>query len=284
MIHSSYPLWYLLVVVGFLCMPGNLAFQASGQTPTDQPSTINARRDLFTRQSFVAPEKPDTAALLYRIYCPADAKSNTRLPLVVFLHGAGERGNDNEAQLKHSVHEFVREDRQAKFPCVVIAPQCPGGQKWVEVDWTLTSGKGSFESVEAPVLEQVMALVASLIDSSNVDPSRVYVTGLSMGGYGSWYAAARWSEKIAAVIPVCGGGDTDWASRYQGVPIWTLHGQDDQAVPILRSREMVAAIASAGHAPEIRYTEYPGVAHDSWTQSYLRDDLFEWLFRQRKSH
>ena len=127
-----------------------------------------------------------------------------------------------------------------------------------------------------------LELVDSLVQQLPVDPNRLYVTGLSMGGQGSWFAAAHPPHRFAALLEVCGGGDPTWATDYSGIPIWAFHGQDDGVVPISRAREMVVALTQAGHSPEVRYTEYPGVGHNSWTQTYKRDDVFEWLFSQRK--
>ena len=247
-----------------------------------QSSTPEELRALFEKKVFPSQDGGQTPDLNYRLFRPAAIDSSQKYPLVVFLHGAGERGGDNEAQLVHSVHEFARPDRQKHYPAFVIAPQCPKDRKWVEIDWSQKSGKGSFDEAASPVIDSVMQLVETMLDSEPIDSSRIYFTGLSMGGYGSWYASAKWADKVAAVIPVCGGGDPAWAARYNGVAIWALHGQKDSAVPIGRSREMVAAIASVGHAPEVRYTEYPGVNHDSWTRSFTRDDLFAWLFAQKK--
>lgn len=249
---------------------------------TSSEASVDALRSLFESKSFTSKDLDGAAPLAYRLLRPRQVTAGQTYPLVIFLHGAGERGSDNEAQLKHSVHEFARADRQAAHPSFVIAPQCPQGAKWVEIDWSLESGEGTFDQAASPSLDAVMQLVQSMLKTEPIDPTRVYVTGLSMGGYGSWYAAAKWPDRFAAAMPVCGGGDPDWAARYAGVAVWALHGRDDQAVPVGRSREMIAALAQAGHAPEVRYTEYPGVPHDSWTRTYTRDDVFDWLFIQQR--
>ena len=124
-------------------------------------------------------------------------------------------------------------------------------------------------------------MVDGLIAAGKVDPARVYVTGLSMGGYGTWYAAGMPGSRFAAAAPVCGGGDPDWAKRYVGLPVWAFHGDDDRAVPVGRSREMIEAIRAAGGEP--KYTEYPAVGHDSWTRTYADDAFHDWLFAQRRS-
>jgi predicted peptidase len=228
----------------------------------------------------------DGQTLNYRLHVPDTKPSEEKLPLVLFLHGAGERGDDNEAQLKHGAREFLRNGRSQRFPAIVVAPQCPAGQRWVETNWGLKSGNGSFPDAPSDSMKLVFQLVDELIKGQNVDVSRLYVTGLSMGGYGSWYAAATYLTRqgggFAAMLAICGGGDPTWADRYAATDLWGVHGADDPVVPVVRTREMVAAIAGAGHPGDLRYTEYPGVQHDSWTQTYTADETYRWLFGQSR--
>ena len=232
------------------------------------------------QESFARDERQSGGATLrYRLLTPEPAVGGGKLPLVLFLHGAGERGDDNAAQLKHGVAEFHR--RQAKQPCFVLVPQCPAGRKWVEVDWGGGSGAGTFPPEPSPPLRLALEVVDGLIASGKVDPDRVYVTGLSMGGYGTWYAAGMPGSRFAAAAPICGGGDPAWAKRYVGLPVWAFHGDDDRAVPVGRSREMIEAIRKAGCEP--KYTEYPAVGHDSWTRTYADDAFHDWLFAQRRA-
>ena len=219
--------------------------------------------------------------LPYRILAPEKIESGKRYPLVLFLHGAGERGSDNRKQLVHAASDFASKKRQDEFPAFVIFPQCPTEHRWVESDWTLPSGFGKFDRKPSKAMAATLELVDHLCTSLPVDLKRIYVTGLSMGGQGAWFAAAQKPHRFAAMLEVCGGGDPSWAADYAGIPIWALHGQNDGVVPISRAREMVIALTGAGHAPEIRYTEYPGVGHNSWTQTYKRDDVFSWLFSQQ---
>lgn len=218
------------------------------------------------------------ATLNYRLLTPENASTENPLPLVVFLHGAGERGDDNEAQLKHGAKEFAK--RQDKNPCFVLVPQCPKEKRWVEVDWNQTTGKGGFKESPSASMGLVLQVVEQLLETGKVDRSRVYVTGLSMGGYGTWYAAGKKDSPFVAAAPICGGGDPLWAERYVGLPLWVFHGDADTAVPVGRSREMIEAIKEAGGSP--KYTEYPGVGHDSWTQTYANDEFHEWLFSQKR--
>jgi poly(3-hydroxybutyrate) depolymerase len=216
--------------------------------------------------------------LRYRLLTPPAPADGSALPLVLFLHGAGERGDDNTAQLKHGAVEFQR--RQGQNPCFVLIPQCPEGKRWVEVDWGGKAGAGTFPAEPTVPLAQSIEVIDALIASGAVDPDRVYVTGLSMGGYGTWYAAGMPGNRFAAVAPMCGGGDPLWAARYKDLPVWAFHGDRDEAVPPGRSREMIDAIRKAGGQP--KYTEYQGVGHDCWTQTYADDAFHAWLFSQRR--
>jgi predicted peptidase len=220
------------------------------------------------------------AALPYRLLKPDGyaVEGKKRFPLVVFLHGAGERGDDNDKQLVHGVADFASEANRKKHPCFLIAPQCPDDRRWVEVDWTLAAHTMPAEpSVPA---QGVLALIASLQKELRIDSKRIYLTGLSMGGFGTWDLLCRKSDLFAAGLPVCGGGDEKEAKNLAKVPIWAFHGDRDDVVKVERSRNMVKAIKEAGGKP--RYTEYPGVGHDSWTQTYRDPKVLAWLFAQKK--
>ena len=210
---------------------------------------------------------------------PVSEDSEQRFPLVLFLHGAGERGADNVAQLKHGIAEFHR--RRGEYPCYLLAPQCPAGERWVDVDWDAASGKGTFPEQPSQAMAAAWGAVEKLLAEERVDPSRIYVTGLSMGGYGSWFAAGHYRDRVAAGVPICGGGDPSWAKRYIGIPLWAVHGIADPVVPIERTREMVSAIREA--EGNVGLTEYPDVRHDSWTPLYADDQFYRWLFSQRRS-
>ena len=246
----------------------------SGAESLPRSAAADSWQESFARDEY----QSGGATLRYRLLTPAATATAPKPPLVLFLHGAGERGDDNAAQLKHGCAEFHR--RQATHPCVVFAPQCPAGQKWVEVDWGGSDGAGTFPTEPSRPLRLAIEVMDSLIASGRVDPDRLYVTGLSMGGYGTWYAAGMPGSRFAAAAPICGGGDPAWAKRYVGLPLWAFHGADDRAVPVSRSRDMIAAVQAAGGEP--KYTEYPAVGHDSWTQTYADDAFHDWLFAQRR--
>ena len=214
--------------------------------------------------------------LLYRLYAPKGATADQRLPLLLFLHGAGERGEDNAVQLKHGVKQMLA--LQEKHPCFIVAPQCPKGKKWNEVDWHAAS----HETPEKPSdpFASLIPLLGTLQKELAVDPKRLYVTGLSMGGYGTWDLISRLPDTFAAAVPICGGGDETKAEAMSKIPQWIFHGGADNVVKPDRSRHMVEALKKAGAEP--KYTEYPGVGHNSWDKAYGEADLWAWLFSQKK--
>jgi predicted peptidase len=209
------------------------------------------------------------AALSYRLLKPATVEEGKKYPLVIFLHGSGERGDDNKAQLKHGVAEFAK--RRKEFPCFLIAPQCPAGQR----GWGLSAKSG----VAAPG-KLVLDLIDKTCKDLPIDTKRIYLTGLSMGGYGTWTLLADKPDLFAAAIPICGGGDPESAAKIAKIPIWVFHGDKDTAVKVERSRDMVAALEKAGGKP--KYAEYHGVGHDSWTRTYANVKVLAWLFAQKK--
>jgi len=216
--------------------------------------------------------------LPYRLLRPKYDDAKKKYPLVIFLHGAGERGDDNQKQLVHGMNDFASDEIMAKYPTFLMAPQCPEGEKWADVDWGAMSS--TLPEKPSRSLAAVMKAADALQKEFPIDAGRIYITGLSMGAYGVWDALARWPEKFAAAAPVCGGGDPAYASKMTDVPIWAFHGDEDKAVKVQRSREMIAALKATGATP--KYTEYPGVGHDSWTRTYSDPALYEWLFVQRR--
>jgi predicted peptidase len=215
--------------------------------------------------------------LPYRLMSPGNPKPGQKYPLVIFLHGAGERGNDNNVQLVHGVKEFANAQAREKFPCFLIAPQCPTGKRWVEVDWS--AKQHDMPPKPSEPLNWLLALLEQMKKEKPIDTDRIYVTGLSMGGYGTWDLLSRHAEMFAAAVPVCGGGDDAKASVMKGVPIWVFHGAKDTAVIPERSRNMVAAVKKA--EGNIKYTEYPEVGHDSWNKAYADPELLPWMFGQK---
>lgn len=234
---------------------------------------IKAQTDDFEAKKYLNNKK----TLLYRFMQPVAAKFNEKYPLVVFLHGAGERGDDNKSQLIHGIKTLADSAHRKDFPCFIAAPQCPKEKRWVEVDWDKKSHRMPIEpSISIKLL---MELIDSIVSNYPIDRSRIYVTGLSMGGYGTWDIISRYPDKFAAAIPVCGGGDEKQAKNIN-IPVWAFHGSIDNIVPVERSRNMVKALRKTGGI--VRYTEYQGVKHGSWFKAYVEDGLYEWLFQQKR--
>lgn len=231
-------------------------------------------RDRFEARTF----EGTAGKLNYRLLKPKDYDPNRKYPLVLFLHGAGERGDDNKKQLVHGMNDFASDDVMAKYPAFVVAPQCPNDKKWVEVDW----GAMKHTAPEKPSqsLQLSFEALESLQKEFSIDAKRIYVTGLSMGGYGTWDALERRPDFFAAGAPICGGGDVGNAKKLTKVPIWAFHGDKDGAVKVERTRDMIAAIKEAGGEP--KYTEYPGVGHNSWSQTYSNPEFYAWLFAQQR--
>jgi predicted peptidase len=213
----------------------------------------------------------------YRIMKPEKIEPGKKYPLVFFLHGAGERGTDNEKQLLYLPEQMAQAEFRQKYPCFLVAPQCRPGKWWVELKHIRMApppGEASHQ------LEVAIQILQDVLQHEPIDRQRVYLTGLSMGGFGSWQLAARHPEWFAALAPICGGGDVQMASRYLDLPVWVAHGDADPVVPVKLSREMVDAIKAAGGDP--KYSELPGVGHDSWTPAYHDPEgLLPWMFQQK---
>ena len=204
----------------------------------------------LARATFAATRPVDYEAL---VYVPGATIRPARLPLVVALHGAGERGTDLADVARHGLTRRLADGFRPPF--AVVAPQCPADRWWD--------------------LDALLALLDGALDRLGADPSRVAITGLSMGGYGAWGLATRAPERIAACAPVCGGGHPFFADRLRAVPIRAYHGALDEVVPLRASAEMVEAVNAAGGAATL--TVYPDAAHDSWTPAYADDGLYAWF-------
>lgn len=222
----------------------------------------------------------DKQALPYRLLKPENAEPGKTYPLVLFLHGAGERGTDNNKQIVYFAREFTKPENRQKYPCFVLCPQCPAECRWVEVDWNLPSH--TMPEKPSEPLNLAFELVDKLAAELPVDKSRIYVTGLSMGGYGTWDAIQRRPEFFAAAIPICGGGDAAEAPKLKNLPIWAFHGDKDTSVKPSRTTDMIEAIRKAGGTPKM--TIYPGVNHNSWDATYANPEVWAWLFAQKKPH
>lgn len=195
----------------------------------------------------------------YLLYLPdRNAKRGKKWPLLVFLHGSGERGTDINQVKVHGPPKEIAEGR--KLPFIIASPQLSAEQRWDA--------------------EAVASLIDDLTAKLPVDTDRIYLTGLSLGAYGTWDTAMLYPNKLAAIIPIAGRGDTDKACALTRLPIWAIHGAEDDIVPPSGSIDMVNAIRACGGDP--RLTLYPGVGHVSWTEPYSDDGLYDWLLRHRR--
>jgi predicted peptidase len=236
------------------------------ETSARRPGGANA---LFAVREFKA---SNGHTLRYSLFVPAakdSEKPEPKLPLVICLHGAG--GNTAAANV------LAGADMQKKYPCIVMAPTCEGRDtRWVESSFG--RGRGA-----RAVLPELLEAMDSVIREAAVDPSRVYLTGQSMGGIGTWGLLSKHADKFAAAVPVCGIWSPEDAPKMNGVAIWAFHGDMDPTVPVSGSRDMIASLKKAGVTPEAKYTELAGVAHGSWGPAYAKPELWEWLFAQRRT-
>ena len=215
-----------------------------------------ARAGVQTPRSF---SRKVTIGYRYLLYRPAGSgRSTRRWPLILFLHGAGERGDDLDVVKKHGPPKLAGSRRD--FPFIVVSPQCPTGTWW------------STQALQA-LLDHVTATLP-------VDPSRVYLTGLSMGGYGTWHLACECPERFAAIAPICGGGHPVLAGQLKNVPVWAFHGALDDVVPLRESQAMVEGVRKAGG--KARLTVYPKAGHDSWSATYENPEFYKWLLAHRR--
>lgn len=195
--------------------------------------------------------------LQYLIYLPKNYEtSEEQFPLLLFLHGAGERGNDIELVKRHGPPKLVEEGKE--FPFIIVSPQCPEGTRWNYQTLALT------------------ALLDEIESKYRVDKNRIYVTGLSMGGQGTWTLALTQPNRFAAIAPICGWTDSWEVCKISHIPIWVFHGAKDNVVPVSESQEMVKALQDCG-AKEVKLTIYPEANHDSWTETYNNPELYNWL-------
>ncbi|OFY27038.1 MAG: phospholipase [Bacteroidetes bacterium RIFOXYA12_FULL_35_11] len=229
---------------------------------------------LFLKAEFI--KGSDT--LRYRYLLPEKYDANLKYPLLLFLHGSGERGYDNEKQLTHCSLYFADSAIRKAYPCIILVPQCPPKKKWVEVNWKKESHTMPIKPSFA--MDLLLKLMEEFTDKNSVDKSRMYVTGLSMGGFGVWDIIARKPDWFAAAVPVCGGADEKTAKKIIDIPVWAFHGAKDKVVKPLRSRNITQALIKAGGKP--KYTEYPNIQHGSWKVAYKEDELFKWIFTQKK--
>jgi predicted peptidase len=210
-------------------------------------------------------QKQVTITLDYLLYLPADYGKDAKKqwPLILFLHGSGERGTDVNKVKIHGPPKIVEKDPDSVLAkqFIVVSPQCPPGRGWKA--------------------DELIVLLDDVQGKYHVDADRVYLTGLSMGGFGTWDLASNFPDRFAAIAPMCGGGQPEMARRLKHLPIWVFHGDADPAVPVKRSDDMVEALKKLD--ADVKYTRYPGIGHDCWTKSYDNPDLYAWFLSHTRA-
>lgn len=238
----------------------------------------------FQKKSFTR----DGNTLLYRIQYPKVYNKSKPYPVLTFLHGSGERGSDNEAQLVHGKELFANDSVRNNLNTIVIFPQCPKDSMWrhmkVKTDSSSITGHSfdlSFTPTPTTPARLVKLLLDSLIGSKVADPKRMYIGGLSLGGFGTFDMIERYPDFFAAAIPICGGGDTNMAAKFsKNVAVWLFHGDNDKSVDVKNSRQYYAVLKDLG--ADTRYTEYPGVQHNSWDNAFEEKELLTWVLSKSK--
>lgn len=213
-----------------------------------------------TEEMYFNKEVYRTVTFGYLLQFPADydAGNSEGYPLLLFLHGSGERGTNLELVEKQGPPKVARD---MDLPFIIVSPQCPEGTWW-DVD-------------------DLKVLVDEIVAAYPIDPSRLYITGLSMGGYGTWEMLMKYPNLFAAAIPVCGGGYAARARLIRDIPIWAFHGQKDEVVPIDNSQRIVDALKKLD--ADITFTIYPEAGHDAWTETYQNPDIYTWLLKHSKT-
>lgn len=202
-----------------------------------------------------------TLSCRYLLFLPEGYGQKQKWPMIMFLHGSGQSGDDVNKVKEHGPPKIVEE--QKEFPFILISPQCPKDQWWDDK------------------IELLINLLDDIVSSYDVDTERIYLTGLSIGGYGTWALAATYPDRFAAIAPVCGGGSRAIAYRARNVPVWAFHGAKDQVVPLKESEDVIAAVKEFGG--DAKLTVYPSAGHDAWTQTYENQELYDWFLKHRKN-
>jgi predicted peptidase len=237
---------------------------------------------LYQRKIFIR----DGDTLRYRILYPENAKKRKAYPLLVFLHGSGERGSDNASQLLHGGDLFLKADLRKQFRAVVIFPQCPDHQAWsvfphrrdTSASFNLKLNTDTLTTPE----RLVKLLMDSLAENKRIDKRRIYLGGLSLGGYGTYDLVIHYPDFFAAAFPICGQANVDlYVRKASRVPLWIFHGGKDNVVNPQPDRNLIKALQDAG-VKTAKYTEYPEAGHNSWDSAFAEPGLLPWLFAQKK--
>lgn len=233
-----------------------LAFTALLALVIDTP--LSAEDQSTPRQTAETFDLAEGRSIDFLLYLPEGYEDKEAWPLVLFLHGAGERGNDLNLVKKHGPPKLIEGGKD--FPFLVVSPQCPAETRWAAEDLT--------------------ALANHIMEIHNVDPDRFYITGLSMGGHGTWTLAGAMADKVAAIAPICARAEREVVEKIKDIPVWVFHGAKDTAVKLANSEEMVQLLKEQGAKP--KFTIYPEAAHDSWTETYENQELYDWLLSHKR--
>lgn len=249
----------LLAAAGLLAATASLA--------ADVPTAAKAASSQMPKQFTF--HQTRTAKVDYLLFLPKDygVQTENRWPLILFLHGAGERGSDVWKVAVHGPPKNVT--AHPEFPFIIVSPQCPAGQIWSS--------------------EVLLGLLDETLRAYRVDATRVYLTGLSMGGYGTWQLGLTHPERFAAIVPICGGGNLidlllangEQAEALKTLGVWAFHGGKDPVVPLSESQRMVDLLKKRG-VPDVKLTVYPEAQHDAWTETYNNPQLYDWLLQHRR--
>lgn len=222
--------------------------------------------------------------LPYRILYPEGYDAKEKYPILFFLHGAGERGNDNEKQLVHGASLFLADSVRSNFPAIVVFPQCPSNSFWSNVDIQQVGSQREFNfhtgAKPTNAMRMLLKLIDQVVKNEAVDKQRIYVGGLSMGGMGTYEALRRRPRLFAAAFAICGGDNTANVAKYSRVPLWIFHGEQDDVVPATHSRVIVEELRRLGVSP--KHTFYPDANHNSWDAAFSEPDFLPWLFSHMK--
>ncbi|MEX2381632.1 MAG: prolyl oligopeptidase family serine peptidase [Opitutales bacterium] len=262
---------FFLFGAGSGIFPGAAAAEKTSTTkPTErpysyQPVSMDLNQNAHSLQRNIA----KTINIDYLLFVPRDydPAKGEKWPMILFLHGAGERGSDLDRVTVHGPPKIVKENPD--FPFVLVSPQCPEGETWN--------------------IEVLVALLDKVIEQNTVDPARIYLTGMSMGGFGAWELGLTHPEKFAAIAPVCGGGNAillalhspERAEAMRTLPVWAFHGANDAVVPLSESERMIEGLRRYG-ATEVNLTVYPEAGHDSWTETYSNQELYDWFLEHKR--
>lgn len=237
-------------------------------------------KSTFTKEVFVK----GGDSLLYRMLLPENFDAGKKYPVLIFLHGAGERGNDNEAQLTHGSNLFLSEKVRKEFPAIIVFPQCPKDDFWANVKFGdgKTADRFSFQKGADPnrSMKMLIGLLGYLKREKYTDKDRFYVGGLSMGGMGTLELLRRKPRDFAAAFSICGGDNVENVKKYKKVPVWLFHGGKDNVVPPEKSEVLYAELKNLGSP--VKFILYPEANHNSWDSAFAEPDFLSWIFSHKK--